>query len=129
MRVGSRQGAMAAHWRWVARWLQCSIRYEDSSYSFGTTRGTHFTNHGLQRRLYQVGGCGILHSNMADDGELLWPTFGFKVGTGSLPACTSHSYAGSLAPSGGGNRARWLRKVWRVPQLVGENMSTIGRYI
>jgi hypothetical protein len=48
--AGSRRGAMAAHWRWVARRLRCSIHYRVSSYVFGTTRGTHFTNLGQQRR-------------------------------------------------------------------------------
>jgi hypothetical protein len=48
--AGSRQGAMAAHWRWVAWWLRCSICYEISSYGFGMMWGTHFTNLGQRRR-------------------------------------------------------------------------------
>jgi hypothetical protein len=79
--------------------------------------------------LYRVGVSHVLHSDLADGGELLRPTFGFKTWTGSLPASTSHSYAGSIAPSGGENRDRWLPKVRRVPQLVGKNPSTIDRYI
>jgi hypothetical protein len=67
--------------------------------------------------LYRVGGGGVLHSDLADGGELQRPTFGFKTWTGSLSVCTSHSYASSIAPSGSENRAGWLPKVHRVPQL------------
>jgi hypothetical protein len=47
--AGSRWGAMAAHWRWVSRRLRCSIHCGVSSYGFGMTRGTHFTNLGQRR--------------------------------------------------------------------------------
>jgi hypothetical protein len=79
--------------------------------------------------LYRVGGGGILHSDLADVEELLQSTFSFKNGMRSLPASTPCSYASSIAPSGSENRARWLPKVRRVPQLVGENPSTIGQYL
>jgi hypothetical protein len=48
--AGSRWGALAAHRRWVAWRLCCSICYEVSSYGFGMMRGTHFTNLGQRRR-------------------------------------------------------------------------------
>jgi hypothetical protein len=79
--------------------------------------------------LYRVGGSGVLHSDLAHIEEPLRSTSGFKNGTTSLPASTPHSYDGSIAPSGSENQARWLPKVWRVPQLVGENPSRIGRYL
>jgi hypothetical protein len=76
-----------------------------------------------------VGSGGVLHSDFADIEELLQSTSGFKNGTRSLLASTSHSYARSIAPSGGENRARWLPKVRRVTQLMGENPSTIDQYL
>jgi hypothetical protein len=79
--------------------------------------------------LYRVGGGSVLHSDLADIEELLRSTSGFKNGLRSLPASTSLSYACSIAPCGGENRARWLPKVRHVPQLVGENPSTIGWYL
>jgi hypothetical protein len=42
--AGSQWGTMAAHPRWVAWRLRCFILYGVSSYGFGTTWGTHFTN-------------------------------------------------------------------------------------
>jgi hypothetical protein len=50
--AGSRRCAMATHWRWVARWLRCSIHYGVSSYGFRMTRGTHFTN--LRQRKWAI---------------------------------------------------------------------------
>jgi hypothetical protein len=79
--------------------------------------------------LYRVGGYGVLHSDLADVEDLLWSTSSFQNGTRILPASTSRSYAGSKAPIGGENRARWLPTVRRVPQLVSKNPSTIGRYL
>jgi hypothetical protein len=51
----SRRGAMAAHRRWVAWRLRCSIHYGVSSYDFRMTRGTHFTNLGQRRWALQSG--------------------------------------------------------------------------
>jgi hypothetical protein len=79
--------------------------------------------------LYRVGDGGVLHSDLADIEEALRSTSGFKNGMRSLSASTSRSYAGSIAPCGSENRARWLPMVRRVPQLVGKNPSTIGRYL
>jgi hypothetical protein len=79
--------------------------------------------------LYRVGSDDVLHSDLADVEELLRSTSDFKNGMRSLSVSTSRSYAGSIAPSGGENGARWLPKVRRVPQLLGENLSTIGRYL
>jgi hypothetical protein len=79
--------------------------------------------------LYRVGGGGVLHSDLADVEEPLRSTSGFKKGVRSLLACTSRSYVGSIAPSGGKNQARWLRPIRWVPQLMGGNPSTIDRYL
>jgi hypothetical protein len=53
--ASSRRGTMAAHWRWGARWLRCSIHYGVSSYGFGMTQGTRFTNLGQRRRAIPSG--------------------------------------------------------------------------
>jgi hypothetical protein len=79
--------------------------------------------------LYRVGGGGVLHSDLADVEEPLWSTSVFMNGMRSLPVSTSCFYAGSIAPNGGENLARWLPTVRCVPQLVGENPSTIGQYL
>jgi hypothetical protein len=41
--------------------------------------------------LYRVGGDGILHSDLADGGEILQTAFSFKIWMGSLPASTPRS--------------------------------------
>jgi hypothetical protein len=46
---------MAAHRRWVARWLWCSIHYEVSFYGLGMTWGTHFTNLGQRSQAIPSG--------------------------------------------------------------------------
>jgi hypothetical protein len=129
MGADSRRGAMAAHRRWghggygapFTTWFLPTAS-EQCGELVSLTLGS-------RDELYWVGGGNILHYDLADVEEPLRSTSGFKNGMRSLLASTSHFYAGSIAPSGSENRARWLLMVWRVPQLVGENPSTIGRYL
>jgi hypothetical protein len=127
--VGSWRGTMAAHWRWghggygapfTMGFLPTALEWRGELVSLTLGRGDE---------LYRVGDGGVLHSDLADIEEALRSTSGFKNGMRSLSASTSRSYAGSIAPCGSENRARWLPMVRRVPQLVGKNPSTIGRYL
>jgi hypothetical protein len=94
---------MAAHRRWVAWRLRCSIHMRFLRTALEQHGELISLTLGSGDGLYRVGNSGVLHSDLADDGELLRPTFGFKVRIGSLPASTSRSYADSIAPSGGEN--------------------------
>jgi hypothetical protein len=127
--AGSRWGTLAAHLRWVARRLRCSIHYGVSSYGFRTSRRTHFTNLGQWRRAIPSGWW--WRSSLRLGRRLGSPPVNLRLQEWDEKLADIHLslYAGSIAPSGGETRARWLPKVWRVPQLVSKNPSTIGRYL
>jgi hypothetical protein len=57
---------------------------------------------GSEDGLHRVGDGGVLHSDLADGGELLQRLSNFKTWTGSLLTFTACSYVGSMAPNGGG---------------------------